>query len=175
MKTRKLPLFFLVFFTDMCMVSQIAYGAENGLFLEAGPGVSQSLKSEAVLVRFQRDSLQIFGHQSFFEGLYMHWDGHNHDDAVGLAGGIRWTVTGDSTSVPLSADAISAGRPKTWEHRFSFISALAAASEPTATMFLSLSYIFQTVSSSSAGKGRIKGKILLRFQLEAYFKLCEQL
>lgn len=95
MKMRKLPLIFLVFFMDMCMVSQIAYGAENGLFLEAGPGISQSLKSEAVLVRFQRDFLQIFGHQSFLEGFYMHWDGHNHADAVGLAGGIRWTVTRD--------------------------------------------------------------------------------
>ncbi len=91
MKTGKLRFSIFAILIGMFSGSS-AVDAANGLFIESGAGVLQSLRTEAVLVRYQREAPPLFKQESFYEGVFMHWNGKNHADALGLAGGIRWAV-----------------------------------------------------------------------------------
>ncbi len=42
----------------------------DGLFVEAGPGIFYSEDTTVSLVRFQKDTSKLFGHESFYEAAY---------------------------------------------------------------------------------------------------------
>ncbi len=73
----------------------------DGLFVEAGPGIFYSEDTTVSLVRFQKDTSKLFGHESFYEAAYASWNGENSNRAVSLARGLRW---GDPGRAYRSAD-----------------------------------------------------------------------
>ena len=93
MKTGKPRFAILAILIGICSGPAVV-DAADGLFAEGGAGIIQSVRTEAVLVRYQREAPPLFKQESFYEGIFMHWNGENHADAVGLAGGIRWAVKG---------------------------------------------------------------------------------
>jgi hypothetical protein len=65
----------------------------NGLFVEAGPGVSTSQGSTYTAVRYQKDTSRLFDTDSFYELSYASWNGPNKNNALSFARGLRWTGT----------------------------------------------------------------------------------
>lgn len=73
-----------------------------GLFIEGGEGFYFSHNTEVIVVRIRLDASRLFDRESFYEAAYASWNGHEHDEAIAIARGIRWAGTGDS-SVSLTA------------------------------------------------------------------------
>ncbi|HEX9021401.1 MAG TPA: acyloxyacyl hydrolase [Nitrospirota bacterium] len=73
-----------------------------GLFIEGGEGFYFSHDTEAVIVRFQLDAPKLFGLEGFYEATYASWNGHEHDEAIALARGVRW-VSAMKSAVSLTA------------------------------------------------------------------------
>jgi hypothetical protein len=78
-----------------CIVATPSPAAADGVFVEGGPGIIQSLSTDVVLLRYQKDGKPLFGHDGFYEGIYAYWNGRNHAGDVALARGLRWTLKGD--------------------------------------------------------------------------------
>ncbi len=64
----------------------------DGIFVEGGPGIMQSLTTGVVLLRYQKDTSPLFEHSSFYEGIYAYWNGENHAQILALARGLRWAL-----------------------------------------------------------------------------------
>jgi hypothetical protein len=69
--------------------------AADGLFIEGGGGIIQSLSTSVVLLRYQKDGMPLFGHDGFYEGICAYWNGTNHAADVAIARGLRWKLKGD--------------------------------------------------------------------------------
>ncbi len=72
-----------------------AEASADGIFVEGGPGFMQSMSTNIVLLRYQKDTSPLFGKSSFYEGAYAYWNGNNHAQDVSLARGLRWTFEKD--------------------------------------------------------------------------------
>ena len=68
----------------------------NGLFVEAGPGVSSSQGSTYTAVRYQKETSKLFDTDSFYELSYASWNGPNKNNALSFARGLRWTGTANT-------------------------------------------------------------------------------
>ncbi len=64
----------------------------DGIFVEGGPGIIQSLSTDIVLLRYQKDVAPLFGKSSFYECIYAYWNGGNHAQDISIARGLRWTL-----------------------------------------------------------------------------------
>jgi Lipid A 3-O-deacylase (PagL) len=67
----------------------------DSLSYEAGIGFYCSEGATAHLLRYQHETVPLFGLSSYYEASYASWNGPNHADAFGLARGIRWGRTAD--------------------------------------------------------------------------------
>jgi len=77
------------------VVSSPSPATADGLFIEGGPGIIQSMSSSVVLARYQKDGMPLFGYDGFYEGIYAYWNGSNHAVDVAIARGLRWKLKGD--------------------------------------------------------------------------------
>jgi hypothetical protein len=68
----------------------------DGVFLEGGQGIFHSTDSQAVFLSYQRDSSPFFGLDSFYKVALGSWNGRNRNDAIILAKGIWWNLSGKS-------------------------------------------------------------------------------
>jgi len=64
----------------------------DGLFVEGGSGIIQSMSTDVVLLRYQKDGMPLFGHDGFYEGIYANWNGGNHAVDIAIARGLRWKL-----------------------------------------------------------------------------------
>ncbi len=83
------------------VITPSSFVCANGLFVEASPGIFFSGDTTVSLVRFQKDTSRLFGHESFYEAAYASWNGTNSNRAVSLARGLFW---GDRERAYRSAD-----------------------------------------------------------------------
>jgi len=67
----------------------------DSLFYETGGGFLYSTGSTANFLRYRHETTPLFGYSSYYEASYASWNGPDHDNAVGLARGIRWAGTDD--------------------------------------------------------------------------------
>ncbi len=90
------PRIFVMAFAVLAgLVSAPAQTDADGLFVEGGPGIIQSLSTEVVILRYQKEASPLFGHTGFYEGVYAYWNGEGHAADVALARGLRWTLQKD--------------------------------------------------------------------------------
>jgi Lipid A 3-O-deacylase (PagL) len=61
----------------------------DGVFLEGGLGFYKSSDSQAVFLRYQKESSPLFGIDSYYDAAIATWNGQNHNDAVIITKGIR--------------------------------------------------------------------------------------
>ncbi len=77
----------------VCLIIILLAGATpahaDGIFIEAGTGFNYSKDADAVFLRYQKETSLLFGQQSFYEASYGRWSGVNHNNAAGIARGIR--------------------------------------------------------------------------------------
>ncbi len=69
-----------------------AAAVADGVFVEAGPGIIQSMSTDIVLLRYQKEAAPLFGYSGFYEGVYAYWNGKNHAADMALARGLRWDI-----------------------------------------------------------------------------------
>lgn len=62
----------------------------DGLFVEAGAGIGKSLHSEAVLLRYRKETSRLFNHDSYHEALAAYWNNSTHAAGAGIARGVIW-------------------------------------------------------------------------------------
>ncbi len=72
-----------------------AAACADGVFVEGGPGIIQSMSTDIVLLRYQKEAPPLFGYSGFYEGVYAYWNGRNHAADVALARGLRWSMQKD--------------------------------------------------------------------------------
>ena len=78
-----------VILTLIIILGYSAASADN-LFVEAGPGILKSKDSLVLLLRYQKETSELFGHSSFYEAFGAHWTDGSRATAYGLARGIVW-------------------------------------------------------------------------------------
>ena len=83
------PAMVILFCLCIGIAAEIPASAD-GLFIETGPGVGLSLGSAGVLLHYKKDTGPLFERNSFTEGFAAAWSGINHNEALGLAKGLRW-------------------------------------------------------------------------------------
>ncbi len=67
----------------------------DSLSYEAGVGFFFSRSTTAYLLRYRHETSSLFGLSSYYEASYASWNGPDHNEAIGLARGIRWPRTTD--------------------------------------------------------------------------------
>ena len=65
----------------------------DGLFVEAGGGFNYSRSSEAVFLRYYKDTSSVFGLRSFYDFSLASWSGPNNNQAVAIGRGVLWGWT----------------------------------------------------------------------------------
>jgi len=126
----------------------------DGLFVEAGPGVSSSQGSTYMSVRYQKDTSRLFDTDSFYELSYASWNGPNNNNALSFARGLRWTGAANTYgSADIGVGHINRTRVIS-ARRFNFISGLPTGSRWELLIFRWVSSTIRTENSYSTGRGR---------------------
>ncbi len=95
------PVKSLFLFAVIMLLCPALPASADCLSYEAGMGFNFSLKSSADLLRYQHETVPLFGLSSYYEGSYASWNGPDHAEAVGFARGLRW-VKNDDEQVSLT-------------------------------------------------------------------------
>ncbi len=85
----------LVFFAAVSLLFPTLSASADSLSYEAGVGFYFSEGTTAYLLRYQHEAAPLFGLNSYYEASYASWNGPDHNEAFGLALGIRWPKTAD--------------------------------------------------------------------------------
>lgn len=81
----------------ICVLLFTAASAQGGsINLEGGPGFYKSLDSLSVFLNYHLDSSPFFGFRSFYGMSFGYWNGDNSNNAIILAKGILFNLSGDS-------------------------------------------------------------------------------
>jgi hypothetical protein len=87
---KRLFLFAAIIFLFPCFSA-----SADSLSYEAGVGFYFSTGTNTYLLRYQHETVPLFGLSSYYESSYASWNGPDHAEAVGLARGIRWARNAD--------------------------------------------------------------------------------
>lgn len=66
----------------------------DGVLLDGGQGIFHSTDSQAIFLRYQKDSSPLLGMKSSYTVAVGTWNGENHNNAVILAKGVWWELSG---------------------------------------------------------------------------------
>lgn len=78
------------------------------LALGVGIGNIYSQDATATFLRYQMPAATLAGRDSFYEASAVSWDGSNHNNAIGVARGMRWSTGSESyLSAELGVGAVS--------------------------------------------------------------------
>ena len=70
--------------------------AGQGVYVDAGPGVIQSLDTGAVALRYDIDTEPSWKMDGFYEAAIVHWGGKNHSTDYAVARGLLWNAPDDT-------------------------------------------------------------------------------
>jgi len=71
--------------------------AADGLFIEPGTGWDKSRDSNALFLRYQKDTSRLFRQESFYDFVLGDWNGENRNQVVSVARGLRLPFFQDRT------------------------------------------------------------------------------
>ncbi|HUL00481.1 MAG TPA: acyloxyacyl hydrolase [Nitrospirota bacterium] len=76
----------ILFFLSLCAPS---LSQADDVVLEGGFGFYKSSDSQAVFLRYQKESSPLFGIDSYYDAALASWNGNDHNDALIITKGIR--------------------------------------------------------------------------------------
>jgi len=83
----------LFFFAAIMFLFPTLPASADSLSSEAGTGFYFSAGTNAYFLRYQHETVPLFGLSSYYEASYAFWNGPDHAEAAVLSRGIRWART----------------------------------------------------------------------------------